>query len=207
MNGLYSEKGMFYRLCEWGMKLAYVNILWFFFTFIGMIVAGIAPASVSLFTVMRKWLTGQEDIPVFQTFFSTYKKEFWRANVLGCVLGTGASILFLDFLYMTHVSRILQPIILALLLTIAMFYFIICIYIFPVYTHYHLRIVQYIKHSFFIGIANPAITSMIIMSVILLCLLFVYIPAIIPFYGVSLCSFIVMKGTLECFRKIEKRLS
>lgn len=204
---LYWEEGKLFRLCEWGMRLAYVNVLWFFFTFAGLVVAGIAPSSISLFTVMRKWLTGQEDIPVFQTFFSTYKKEFWRTNAIGFVLGTGAGVLFLDFLFMTYTKGILSLILLAFLLMITMFYFIVCLYIFPVYVHYHLRVVDYIKHSFFIGIANPATTLTLTISVILLGMLFLSIPALIPFYGASLCSLIVMKGTLKCFRKIEGKLS
>ncbi|BDG36084.1 DUF624 domain-containing protein [Saccharococcus caldoxylosilyticus] len=48
--------GKLYRVCEWITRLACINILWMLFTLAGLIVFGIAPATVALFTIVRKWL-------------------------------------------------------------------------------------------------------------------------------------------------------
>jgi uncharacterized membrane protein YesL len=59
------------------MKLAYLNLLWIVFSVGGLIVFGSIPASVSLFTIVRKWLINKEtDLPIFHTFFQNYKNEF-----------------------------------------------------------------------------------------------------------------------------------
>lgn len=199
------EEGRLYRLCDWIMKLAYVNILWFLFTLIGMIVTGIAPASISLFTVIRKWLIGEENIPIFKTFFYTYKKEFLRANAMGLLMIATACILYIDFLYMLNVRGMLQVIFSIFLFMATIFYMIIFVYVFPIYVHYKLRFFQYIKYSFLIGMVNPVITIKMIVSIILLVLLFMHIPGLVPFFGISLYSFILMWGGLQCFRKIEEK--
>ncbi len=68
--------GGFYRVSEWIMRFAYVNILWGLFTLAGLVLFGFMPATVAMFTVIRKWLMGETDIPVFKTFFASFKKRF-----------------------------------------------------------------------------------------------------------------------------------
>jgi uncharacterized membrane protein YesL len=75
-----------YRICIWISKLAYINLLWILFSLIGLVVLGITPSTVGIFAVVRKWLReGIDHTPILQTYWTTYKKEFWRANLLGFV--------------------------------------------------------------------------------------------------------------------------
>lgn len=57
------------------MKLAYVNLLWLLFTVAGLAVFGFMPATVSLFTIVRKWQMKQAEVTVWNTFISIYKKN------------------------------------------------------------------------------------------------------------------------------------
>lgn len=75
------EKGMMammYGACEAIMKIAWLNTLWVLFTLGGGVVFGWAPSTAAMFTVVRKWLLGRTDAPVFKTFYQTYKKEFFK---------------------------------------------------------------------------------------------------------------------------------
>src|SRR5690625_1995366 len=65
--------GRLYRICEVITKFAYVNILWFVFTLLSLIIFGFMPATVALFSVTRKWVMGDMDVPVFSTFWGTYR--------------------------------------------------------------------------------------------------------------------------------------
>ncbi|KPC99769.1 hypothetical protein LR69_02005 [Geobacillus sp. BCO2] len=83
--------GKLYRACEWITRLAYINLLWLVFTVFGLVILGIAPATVALFTIVRKWLLFHDhDVPVLKTFVRTYKGEFWRANRIGLLLMAAA---------------------------------------------------------------------------------------------------------------------
>jgi uncharacterized membrane protein YesL len=199
-------EGRIYGICEWITRLAYVNILWGLFTLVGAIFLGVAPATVALFTVVRKWLLfSDNDVPIFKTFFNTYKKEFLRANKIGLFIGLVTYILYIDFLYIANVRETFQLVFSVFLFIMLVFYAITLLYIFPIYVHYELRFLQYIKYSFFIGMANPLMTLTMFLSIILLTVLFIYIPGLIPFFSVSLVSVVLMWCALRGFRKIEEK--
>jgi uncharacterized membrane protein YesL len=199
-------EGRIYSICEWITRLAYVNILWGLFTLVGAIILGVAPATVALFTVVRKWLLfSDKDVPIFKTFFNTYKKEFLRANKIGLFIGVVAYILYIDFLYIVNIGEAFQLIFSFFLFVILVFYFITLLYIFPVYVHYELRFFQYIKYSFFIGMANPLMTFTMFLGSALLTVLFIYIPGLIPFFSISSFAIVLMWCALKGFRRIEEK--
>ncbi|MFL6556498.1 MAG: YesL family protein, partial [Bacillus sp. (in: firmicutes)] len=75
--------GKLFTFCEWFMRLAYVNLLWFFFSLAGLVLLGIMPATVALFTIVRKWQLKETDLPIWKTFLSVYRQEFKKSNGLG----------------------------------------------------------------------------------------------------------------------------
>src|SRR4051812_16513904 len=85
-----------YNLCRWITHFAYLNILWILFTLAGAVVLGIVPSTVAMFAVARKTAMGEEDIPVFKTFWRTYRTEFIRANGLGLLLTAIGLIWYFD---------------------------------------------------------------------------------------------------------------
>ncbi|OQM45786.1 hypothetical protein B6A27_08995 [Anoxybacillus sp. UARK-01] len=194
-----------YSACDWIVKLAYLNLLWICFSCIGMIVAGVAPASVALFTVVRKWMMGKMDFPVFRTFFATYKKEFLPSNMIGLLLGGTAYILYIDFWFIVNAEEWLQTIFSLFFFIALIFYVITAVYIFPVYVHYQLRFRQYMKCAFFIGIANPFITLAMLTGIILLTIFFLYVPSFLPFFGASAFSLVLMSGALWSFQKNSRK--
>src|SRR5699024_11923190 len=93
--------GGFYRLCVWVTRFAYVNVLWFLFTFLGLVFLGAMPSTVAMFAVIRKWVTGVKEVPIFKTFLESYLTEFVKANMLGYILfGIGAQ-LYIDLKFLS----------------------------------------------------------------------------------------------------------
>src|SRR5699024_2801656 len=97
--------GRLFRLCEVVMRLAYVNLLWVLFTALGLGLFGIFPATVALFTVTRKWVMGDHDIPIFSTFWHTYRKEFFKSTLFGFILFVIGYIIYVDLVYLPTGDR------------------------------------------------------------------------------------------------------
>ena len=197
--------GKAYTGCEWVMKLAYLNILWVLFSLGGLILLGISPASVAMFTILRKWLMNETDVPIFGTFLNTYKKEFVKSNQLGWVMALIGMFLYFDFKFLITVGGTIQYVLSIPLLIVSILFFITLVYLFPVYVHYELRLIQYIKNSFYIGIINMHITILMIAVTILLGILYSSIPGIVPFFSISLFALMMMTGAKQSFNRIEAK--
>jgi uncharacterized membrane protein YesL len=194
-----------YSGCEWVMRLAYVNVLWVLFSVFGLIFFGMSPASVALFTILRKWLMKETDVPIFRTFQETYKKEFRKANKIGWIMAMIGMFLYIDFKFLIGIGGTIQYVLSVPLLIITILYFITMLYIFPVYVQYELPLLQYIKNSFYIGIINMHITILMMAATFLLGILFTYIPGVVPFFSVSLVSLIAMTGAKQSFHRTEAK--
>lgn len=80
------------------------------------------------------------------------------------------------------------------------------LYVFPVYVHYDIKVLQVIKNSFFIMVLYPIITFiMIFMAVIVLYLMFQK-PSSTLFFSGSAISLIIMYFANLAFQKNDQRL-
>ena len=158
--------GGFYNFSNWIMRFAYVNLLWIIFTLAGLIIFGVFPATIAMFAIVRKWIRDDTDIPVFKTFWLTYKKAVLNGNILGLALFIIGFILYVDFIFLREVtSGFLQYMYYPLLLLILLFS-LTALYIFPVIAHYEMTFLQVMKNAFFIMIMNPPITLLMVVSII-----------------------------------------
>lgn len=201
MNGI---AGGFYKISEWIMKLAYINFLWIVFTLLGAIIFGFFPAYTAMLTIIRKWIIGEADIPVFNTFFTVYKKEFFKSNCIGLFLLLIAYILYVDLSIVMEANSIINLITFPLVIIIIGFFLASC-YTFPIIVHYETKIGQALKNSFIIMVLSPFSTTMMIIGAIAIYFLMTAIPGLLPFFGASTLAFIVMWSALLAFSKIEKR--
>ncbi|WP_413379938.1 YesL family protein [Alkalihalobacillus sp. 1P02AB] len=197
--------GGFYRISEWIMRLAYINLLWIFFTLIGFVVFGWMPATVAMFTVIRRWFMGETDVSIFKLFFTTYKKEFIKANLLGVLVGVVGYILYIDFQFINHVSGVLQLILTFVFVMVGFFYFVAVAYLIPVFVHYDLKFFQYIKNAFLIGLLSPLMTIILVITLSLTYYVFWLVPGLIPVFGVSVFGCIMMGTAYFAFKRLETR--
>lgn len=198
-------KGKIYQICEWVMRFACLNILWILFSISGLIVFGIFPSTAAMFTVVRKWNMGEEDIPLFSTFWTAYKSEFLRVNMLG------VSVILLGFIWIINLRYLsllqdgqgsftwLALMIMMVILTVVLLYF------FPVFVHFELKYFQYLKYTLIIGFSFPLQTFLMAVSTIVLYFSMTLLPGLFPFFSGSLFSFTIMWIALKVFRKIKER--
>lgn len=184
--------GRSYTVMEWITKIAYLNILWFLFTFLGLILFGIGPASVALFTITRSWVRGEGDVPITATFWQAYRKEFIRGNLLIWPFFAVSYILFIDFQYMLLFDGILFWIFLFVFINVGIIFIITLLYIFPLHVHFDLKWTETFKKAFVVGISNPLNTFTMVVAIFLLGLVLEQYLGLVPFFSISLIGFIIM---------------
>ncbi|KPV59512.1 membrane protein [Paenibacillus sp. A3] len=222
--------GGFYRISEWIMRLSVINVLWvicaipFFFlglvflqsqsadqalqTLILMAIVApftIFPSTTAMFSVARKWLTGEEDVPLFKTFFRGYKDNFVQSLLGGLIYIIIGVILYTNFQFygnQTGTFGILRFLVLSLtvLLIISLFHF------FSILSHLHMKILQIVKNALLITIGNPVRSlSMIVLNGIVLYVSFSMFTFLIPFFMGSLIAVVSFWHFNLIFGKLQEK--
>ncbi|QIZ07545.1 YesL family protein [Priestia megaterium] len=194
----------FYSISEWIMKFAYVNILWISFSLLGFIAFGFFPATTAMFSVVRKWVLKQSDIPVLKTFWFTYKKEFVKSNLLGLVI-----ILVGIFMYsnirIVEATTVHELKLLYIPNVIVIFIFLLTLlYIFPVFVHFDVSLAEGIKNAFILMTVNPMSTFCMGILTGFLCFIFIKLPGLLPFFSGSFIAFLLMWISNYVFIKMNK---
>ncbi|GLF90201.1 hypothetical protein Saga11_14600 [Bacillus safensis] len=190
------------RMCEWVMRLAYTNLLWLMFTMLGLGIFGLMPATTALFSVMRKWIQGHEQVNVSGTFWKVYREEFFRSNMIGVMLFILGTIIYVDLAYIYPTSWFLHVLRFGIYIFGFLFIVSLC-YIFPLLAHYDWKKRLYLKFSLLLGISYLQYTlSMLVFSAVLF-VLFAYLPGIVPFFSVSLLAYGHMWLAYQVFKKVE----
>lgn len=195
-----------YRFCEWIMRFAYLNILWVTFTMLGLIVLGFMPATAAMFSVVRKWVIGKDDIPIFTVFWKAYRKEFFKANLLGYTILLIGYLLFIQLQILWAQENVVYYVVGFGVLALFLGYFIILIYLFPVFVHFNLTTFQYIRWPFIIGVVHPVLTIVLTVGVLFIhYFTYTHLPALLFFFGGSFTAFILMWGASITFTKYEEQ--
>lgn len=195
----------FYRFSEWIMRFAYVNLLWIGFTLLGLIFLGFMPATAAMFGVIREWVRGNDDIPVFQTFWRIYREEFLKVNILGVILFLIGYILSIEYQILRSQTETIYYVASFGVIVQFILYAIVLVYILPIFVHFKLKLMQYFKWSFIIGLMHPIINVVLVVAVLLLNIITYYtIPGLLLFFGGSVSAFILMWGASLTFSKFEK---
>lgn len=193
-----------YQVIEWVTLLLYINLLWIGFSLLGLVVFGFAPATAGMFSVVRKWVSGRDDIPVFRTFWKTYRDEFITANILGILLGIVGYLIYMEFQILRSQEDLVYFIASYGVLAQLVLYFIIVMYFFPIFVHFKLKLFDYIKWPFFLGIGHPIMT--IFLAVVTNVLWFLAVntlPILLVFFGGSITALILTWGISKTFPSFE----
>jgi uncharacterized membrane protein YesL len=210
MRGLM---GGFYRISEWILRFSVINILWilcsipFFFLIIMLIISQnpekfkivvgllaivapftLFPATSALFTVARKWVMGEGDVPLLKTFFKGYKENYLQSITGGLIYTLIAVTLWINYRFYLDKQSLLQ--IMALFITlIGIIWFVSLFHFFSFVTHYHMKLFQLIKNSILITIVRPVTSVLLVMTNIFIVYISTKFTFLIPFFMGSLIAF------------------
>lgn len=192
------------RISEWILKLLYLNILFIAFSFLGMLILGIFPAIAAMLFVIRKWLMGDTEIPMFKTFWQSYKKDFLRSNLLGFIMTFFGLTIYLYYILLNQLGESILWLRYPLLM-ISFVYIVFLSYVFPVFVHYDLKIVRVLKTTLYIMSVSPLSTIMMISGSMIIYFAISYYPGLVPLFGGSLTGFMVMWSSYLAFSNVKQR--
>lgn len=194
----------YYIFALWATRLVYLNILWGLFTIVGLGLLGFMPATAGMFAVVRKWVYGEEDIPIFKTFWRSFRIEFIKINLLGYLLLLIGYILYVQFQILWFQGSMPYFIASFGVIALVIIYIIILLYIFPIFAHFNISIFQNIRWAFIIGVVHPLLTIFFIVGLgLFYYITFQTIPILLLLFGGSVTAYILMWGAAKTFHKYE----
>ncbi len=194
-------------VCEWIWRGIFVNLCWIAFIVLGLGIFGFFPATVALFTIVRKWLRKDTDFPIWKTFKQVYLKEWQRSNQIGLVFYSIGLFLYLDIrLTETFMSGVLASFLSIIFSIMLLILLLVLSYFFAVYVHYELSNKEYIKQSFLITLTSLPSTIGIGAGFFVIGSLINQMPGLIPFISAVAPAFWMMKVCLSRFAFLESRV-
>ncbi|WP_130859362.1 YesL family protein [Gracilibacillus phocaeensis] len=192
-----------FGLTEWITRLAYINMLWIGFTLLGLIIFGLFPATIAMFSLTRQWIMGNTDIPVFSTFWKTYKKEFLKGNLLGLIFYAIGFVFFVNTSFLLNVdagsffNTIKIPLYVAMIALA-----LIMIYVIPTYVHYDLKFLQMWKNAFLIMLIHPLHNIALLVGSAAAIFIMFRFPATLVFFSGSAVALIIMSTCYQAFKRV-----
>ncbi|WP_208588988.1 YesL family protein [Gracilibacillus suaedae] len=190
---------------EWISKVAYLNLLWIGFALFGLIIVGLFPSTVATFSIVRKWVSGNTDVPLFKTFWKVYRQSLLQANILGYIIAVMGYVLYLDFLFVTLVENDYLMLLTIPFLFISIFFILTSFYVFPVYVHYDMKLLQVLKSSFFIMILNPLPTVVMVLGVFGITYGLWHFQGLALFFSMSLIALALTMPAHKAFSKVQEK--
>ena len=206
-TGIFSSDSKLMQLMEWLTRMVHVQLLWILFCLVGLVVGGLFPATAGMFAIIRKQIRGEQDFPVFGTYLSLFKNSFVKANLLGW----GMILLGMSIYYYLHLFGQLGGIasiaFAAIVFTFALLYFMTMLFIIPVFVHYDVSIPEVVKHAGIIAVSHPLHVLLIVIAFIAFWFGMSWFPVLLPFIGVSMLAYFVMRIANAAFTSVEKKMS
>ncbi|MGM0523414.1 MAG: YesL family protein [Bacillota bacterium] len=203
--GFKGYKGKLYEVSEYITTLAYLNLLWLFFTLIGGVILGIHPATATLFITLRR--CRKEDVYAvdFKSFKRDFKNEFKKANVIGVYLTGVLALLVVNGALLFTNEAIVHPVIAVVYVLSIVLAIILLIYVYAVYEYFDKPAHTIIAYAIIIGMANPLVTVPLILLVMLLSAAIYSTSGLPIFFGVSATAFVIVKYASGIFLRLENK--
>lgn len=204
MEGSHLEKINYF--CRELVDFLLLNLLWIGCTLLGLIAFGWAPSTVALLTVLRDKIMKNEKGGAVSVFWSTYKAEFKKANLIGIII-----MFFAFIIYVNRSNFVVQEgqffAVLYMLSTIAKWVLaIVTLYVFPMYVHYDTNILSYFSKSLTIIVLKPFMALCMALWCWIMYSLFAVLPGILPVVGIALFAYGIMAINFQLFMKNDRKL-
>ncbi|UFT98752.1 DUF624 domain-containing protein [Radiobacillus kanasensis] len=193
-----------YQACKWISHFAILHLLWVGCTLLGGIVFGIGPSTVAMYAVARKTIYEDVEISMVQTFWKSYRQEFLKANGLFFLVAAIGIIWYFDLQFFRQFEGIFYSIMNYLMIMVGLVYFILLLFLLPVYVHYDLKSFAYIKQALTIAFLNHKALLLLVVGGLSSYYFFITFPGFIPIFGITLFCHFNMWVAFHCFQSIEE---
>jgi uncharacterized membrane protein YesL len=201
LNGVI---GRLYNGMDWIAKLVYVQFLWLLGSVVGLVIGGVFPATMAMFAVLRKMIQHDEEFSFFKTFWTRFRREFWKANALGGIITLLGFILYFYLIFLKAHGGAVSLILYLLVLSITFVFLITNLFLGPVFVHFQLGFFQYLKMSLWFCLSCPFHGISMIGGLVAFYFFMTYIPGLLPFLSVSLLAWFLMFMANLAFEKAKQ---
>lgn len=178
-----------------------LQLMWIGFTLLGLVIFGVSPATVGLFSVMRKKLQGEDSLRALtRAYWTTYKKEFVNANKIGVILIILGYFLTINYQVVSMMNGTMGLFMLTLLVMITVMYAVMVLNIFQVFAHYELPFSRYFSASLLLSISFPIQMIGSMMGLYAFYRVFLVIPGLLPFFGISIAVLFLTWMSSQIFK-------
>jgi len=193
------------RIFTWITRLVVLNVLWVFYTLIGLIVGGIFPATLTVLKISRKWIMGEDQFPIWSTFKQEYRKEFAKSNLVGWILTIAGMILYLNYLVLKGMGDMNIVFYVAFYLLI-LFYLNLVIWSFPQLVHYNGKVKHFFKNAIILGFGRFHYTIAIVVYIFIVLYVSLRFPGVLPFFTISIGTYGWIWMSMKVFQKVNIKL-
>ncbi|KMJ59105.1 hypothetical protein AB685_08555 [Bacillus sp. LL01] len=202
---MFDMSQWYIRLGNWAFNLVLLNLLWVLFSISGLLIAGLFPATAAMFAVLKQMIMEDEDTAVIKSFWNHFKSEFIMSNVIGYLVMMVGLILYLDIRVLQQMENgILQLVLASATVVIGILYLLTILYIFPIFVHFDLKLLQYPFHAVILAVAKPFHTIFLLALLAVVAYAYMVIPALILVFGISLAAYFMTKVASHSFPRKEK---
>ncbi|MCR6108160.1 DUF624 domain-containing protein [Salipaludibacillus agaradhaerens] len=181
-----------------------LNALWIGFTVLGLGVFGLFPSTVSLFSISRKWIQGDEELPLFKSFASYFKDVFVKANLVGWSAGGIGAVLYLNYRLIRHAGADVPLLVTVSFIIIVIFFMLMGVSAIPVSVHFTGGLIELFKKTAMFVFGRLHIACLFVMIVWAAIHFSLAFPTIILFFSGSVVSYLIMWFFIRTLHKLEK---
>ncbi|PAD16224.1 YesL family protein [Shouchella clausii] len=196
---------VFFQASEWIYNMMKLNGLWLLGIVAGLGLLGVMPATTAVAAVTRKWAHGNQDVPMWNLFWKTYKQSFATSNQVGALFAVLALILLANLRISVIVPGTVMMvahyfilfILFALLASAWLFFFI--------YVHYELPTKVYLFQSVAMVFSKPISMLMLAAGIGAAVWMMAHMPGLLPFFAIVWPSYWSSVVCKKMFSKMEQQ--
>jgi uncharacterized membrane protein YesL len=140
------------------------------------------PATSALFSVARKWVLGDTDVPLLKTFFRSYKQNYLQAMIGGILYALLFAIMIIDFQFFSKQSAGFQ-LITYLFIALMLLLLISLLHFFSLLSHFHMKTMQLLKNALILTIGRPIRSLIMVLGAV--AILFISLPKQLGGMGIT----------------------
>jgi uncharacterized membrane protein YesL len=223
--------GGLYRISEWIMRLSVINVLWIicsipvvflvlmgmtstlegaFVSFLPLIAIltpfTVFPATAAMYAVARKWVTGEEDVPLLKTFFRGYKENYLQSMIGGIVFILIFVLIYVNYRFYLGQGKSILQILSVIFIAFTVVMMAAIFNFFSIMVHLHMKIGQIIKNAVLITIGSPINSVvLIICNGVIFYISIAKFTFLIPFFMGSISATFSFWQFHRSFQKIQTK--
>lgn len=183
------------------------SIIWTAMLFISVLAPfTIFPATSGLFSLARKWVTGDADVPIIKTFFVNFKQSYVQSMVAGIIYCLLIYVEFVGYRFYLHQENVTQYLS-SLYVAFIFVTFVSVFMFFSLQAHLHMRTFALIKNAVLLSVGKPLTSIAIMVTNIAIIILFFsfYKGFLAVFFLGSTIAFMTFFHFNRMFQKIQDK--